>query len=313
MLHKVETNLKFNPKRNFHLTTPCCNRKNNDGKFVNYIDIHENYGFCHSCGKTTLPPTVYRDENGNEMVWNNIQNRYEPFSVLTQEIFKPIQTNQTTVEKPLQFIDESTIWKFFHAQPENNLLKYLRNNYNNEKVEAAKLEYAIGTSNDGGTIFWNINTDLQVQKAKISYYNLNGKRTNKFKVPYTNGEGFVACLFGEHLIYESIKGKKIIILLESEKSAIVGHLHLPEYVWLAYGGSNGLNENKLKPLIGHTVLIIPDMSETAVNIIYEKLPLLISMGINAKIWDLTEGKTDVELRSLGIYNNDLEDVFRKFI
>jgi hypothetical protein len=29
-----------------------------------------------------------------------------------------------------------------------------------------------------------------------------------------------------------------------------------------------------------------------VNIIYSKIPSLIAMGINAKVWDMTEGKTD---------------------
>jgi len=53
------------------------------------------------------------------------------------------------------------------------------------------------------------------------------------------------------------------------------------------------------------------MSENAVSIILNKIPFLISFGINAKIWDMTEGKTDEQLKLEGIYNNDLEDVFRK--
>ena len=82
---------------------------------------------------------------------------------------------------------------------------------------------------------------------------------------------------------------------------------------MAYGDNNGLTENKLKPLIGHAVLIIPDMSESAVNVIYDKIPLLISMEINVKVWDMTEGKTDEQLKTEGMHNDDLEDVFRRFI
>jgi hypothetical protein len=55
------------------------------------------------------------------------------------------------------------------------------------------------------------------------------------------------------------------------------------------------------------------MSENAVSIILNKIPFLISLGINAKIWDMTENKTDDQLKLEGIYNNDLEDVFRKAI
>ncbi len=195
--------------------------------------------------------------------------------------------------------------------PENNLLKYLRKTYGNSKVDDAIETYALGSSSDGGIFFWSINSDLKIQKAKIAYYDENGKRTNRFKVPFKNEDGYYSCLFGEHLVYDNVKGKKTIVLVESEKTAIVGHILLPKYIWLAYGGINGLTENKLQPLIGHSVLIIPDMSENAEGIIYSKIQQLLSMGINAKIWDMTENKTDEELKTVGLYNDDLEDVFRK--
>jgi hypothetical protein len=41
----------------------------------------------------------------------------------------------------------------------------IRKTYSNDKVDNAKA-YVIGTSKDGGTFFWEINTDLQVQKQK---------------------------------------------------------------------------------------------------------------------------------------------------
>ncbi len=145
----------------------------------------------------------------------------------------------------------------------------------------------------------------------IAYYDENGKRTNRFKVPFKNEDGYYSCLFGEHIIFDKIKGKKTIVLVESEKTAIVGYILLPKYVWLAYGGINGLTEIKLKCLIGHNVLVIPDMSENAVSIICSKIKKFFYMGINIKAWDMTEGKTDEELKLMGIYNNDLEDVFRE--
>lgn len=287
MFIKTNVNLKFSPKRNFNLVTPCCNKSNKDGKFVNYKELPEIYGYCHSCGRANIPSdnNLYIiDDNTNVISDNYI---------------------------PLKFIPESTIWKHFHFMPENNLLQYLRNTYGNIKVDDAKETYVLGSSNDSGIFFWSINSDLKVQKAKIAYYDENGKRTNKFKVPFKNEDGYYNCLFGEHLIYDKIKGKKTIVLVESEKTAIVGYILLPKYVWLAYGGINGLTDTKLKCLIGHNVLIIPDMSENAVSIICSKIKKFLNMGINIKIWDMTEGKTDEELKLMGIYNNDLEDVFRK--
>lgn len=287
MFNKTKVNLKFSPKRNFNLVTPCCNRSNKDGKFVNYKELPEIYGYCHSCGRANIPSNI-----DFSITYNNIN--------VTSENYIP-----------LKFIPESTIWKYFHFMPENNLLKYLRRTFGDNKVDDAKETYALGSSIDGGIFFWSINSDLKVQKAKIAYYDENGKRSNKFKVPFKNEDGYYSCLFGEHLVYDSFKGKKTIILVESEKTAIVGYILLPKYVWLAYGGINGLTDTKLKCLIGHNVLIIPDMSENAVSIIYSKIKKFISIGINIKIWDMTEGKTDEDLKNECIYNNDIEDVFRK--
>lgn len=314
MLQKKEIELVFNIKRNYKIITPCCNKNNTDGKFVNYKNLSGEFGYCHSCGKTTLPPPIYIDENANEYYWNDLENKFEPTYLMPERKIENQSEKTVPIQKITQkFINESIIWDYYRTAPENNLLQYLRKTYGNEKTEDAKQTYALGTSNDGGVLFWSINSDLKVQKAKIVYYDANGKRTNKFKVPYKNEQGYFNCLFGAHLVYDTIKAKKIIVLTESEKTAIIGYILFPHYVWVAYGGINGLTENKLKPLMGHNVLIIPDMSENAVSIILNKIPLLISFGINAKIWDMTDGKTDKQLKMEGIYNNDLEDVFRKML
>jgi len=314
MLQKREIELVFDVKRNRKITTPCCHKNNTDGKFVNYKNLDEEFGYCHSCGKATLPPSIYIDENENEYYWNDLENRFVPISLAP--INKPKRepkVTSTNREIAQKYIDESILWKYFKVNPENNLLQYLRKRYGDLKAEDAKETYVLGTSNDGGTIFWSINIDLKVQKAKIVYYNTNGKRANKFKVPYKNEDGYFNCLFGEHLIYDTSEPKKTIVLTESEKTAIIGYILFPQYVWLAYGGINGLTENKVSCLIGHNVLIIPDISENAVSIILNKIPFLISLGINVKIWDMTEGKTDKQLKLEGVYNNDLEDIFRNAI
>jgi hypothetical protein len=68
------------------------------------------------------------------------------------------------IAKDIKYIPEGAIWEDYHTIPENNLLQYLKT-YSNDKVDNAKETY-VGTSKDGGTFFWEINTGLQVQKAK---------------------------------------------------------------------------------------------------------------------------------------------------
>lgn len=314
MLKKVEKKHELNKnKRNYKLITPCCNTNNKDGKFVNYIGLPDIYGYCHSCGKNSLPPAIYLDDNNNEHTWNANLNTYEkttPQQQLNNNPTTAQQQNKSNIP-PIKYIPESNIWESYTYSKENNLLLYLRKTYNNEAVDLAKKQYIIGTNYDGGTIFWQINKKDQVQKSKISYYNSNGKRSNTFRVPYKNDQGYYSCLFGEHLILDKYKGKQIIILVESEKTAIVGFINLPKYTWLAYGGLNALTNNKIAPLIGHRVLIIPDISNKAVDVMKKKLSLLKQLGINASIWDMTKEKSDEQLKKEGIYNDDLEDYFRK--
>jgi len=320
-LYKIDRKLEFNSKRNYKLITPCCRKSNKDGKFSNYKGYPDHFGYCHSCGYVNLPPIHYKDDKGLEYVWNDNEKRYDLIdghmsdNVVLQLSVNSVGQCQTlieNVEKEPKYIDKSLVLRFNSNRPENNLLSYIRRTYGNLKTEYVKQKYYIGTSKDGGTIFWNINKDQKVQKAKVSYYTLEGKRTDKFKVPFKNVDGYFGCLFGEHLISEKENIDKKIVLVESEKTAIICALHIPEYVWLAYGGINGLTDAKIGVLRGRKIILVPDLSENAVNIMNDKLPYLKSLGIEAKVWDMRNGKSDDQLKNEGWYNCDLEDVFRVF-
>ena len=54
------------------------------------------------------------------------------------------------------------------------------------------------------------------------------------------------------------------------------------------------------------------MSENAFTIIKKKILIFNEIGIDAEIWDMTNGKTDEQLKKEGLYNCDLEDFFRGF-
>ncbi|WZL88761.1 DUF6371 domain-containing protein [Salinimicrobium sp. 3283s] len=310
MLSKIERLLKFDNRRNYQLITPCCGKRNTDGKFVNYKGFPLIYGYCHSCGKATTPPALYKDEKGQEYQWNEITNSWDTDVVISPTPSLSENFSSTSNNPDQRFISESLIWKYYEVTPENNLLQYLRRTYPKEGVERVKEEYVLGSTKDGGTIFWLINEDLQVQKNKICYYQENGKRTNRFKAPYKNDDGYYSCLFGAHLLKPIRKGTDLVILVESEKTAVVGAILLPQFTWLSFGGLNGLTEPKVACLKGHKVLLIPDISEKATAISYDRISFLKAIGVNATIWDMTEGKGDDELKALKLYNMDLEDFFR---
>jgi hypothetical protein len=307
-LTEIKTEYKFNRKRNYRLTTPCCGRTNKDGKFVNYEGLPDNYGFCHSCGKTTLPPKIYKNEKGEEVYWNTVLNRYE--NVNGSFVPRPVAVKNTTTEMPIKYIPDKILLDSTFVEPENNLLYFIRKTYGSDATEETIDNYYIGTDKNGYAIFWFIDINLKVRKSKVIQYNNQGKRTSNISSPYLNKDGYKTCLFGEHFLKNVDKLKDIIILVESEKTAIISSLVLPQYFWLAYGGINGLTDDKIKVLRGFRILIIPDMSANAVSIIYRKIHHMREQGFTVDIWDMTNGKTDDQLKQEGLYNQDLEDVIR---
>ena len=81
------------------------------------------------------------------------------------------------------------------------------------------------------------------------YYNENGHRDknrnswylhNRVKPDFELQQVF----FGEHLISED----KPVALCESEKTAVMMSVYQPEYIWLAAGGSEMLNDFRLSRL-----------------------------------------------------------------
>ncbi len=65
------------------------------------------------------------------------------------------------------------------------------------------------------------------------------------------------CLFGAHLLrlYED----RPVSIVESEKTAIIASIYMPESIWLAAGSLSNLNEAKCKPLQGRNVTLYPDL------------------------------------------------------
>ena len=309
-LKKNEFDLKFRKKRDYKLTTPCCGRSNKDGKYVNYIGLEDNYGYCHSCGKTTLPLTIYEDDTGKTFVWDEIQSRYIPTNELN---IKPlVALNQDKfIEPEIRFIEDKLVFDSLDFEPENNLLQYIRNTYGDEKTDDMIDNYFIGTTPNGKTQFWHIDINKKVRKDKVVLFNTKGKRTSDISATFLNSNGYKTCLFGEHLLSYSNKEKGIIILVESEKTAIISSILFPKYTWLSYGSINGLSKPKMDALIGYRVLIIPDISENAVAIVNKNILEMKKLNIDVTVWDMTGGRTDAQLKNDGEYGQDLEDLFRQ--
>ena len=66
------------------------------------------------------------------------------------------------------------------------------------------------------------------------------------------------CLFGQHLLHDAAPETPVAIV-ESEKSALIMSMAMPDYLWMACGSLNNFNEHFLKPLRGRMIVGFPDV------------------------------------------------------
>ncbi len=150
-------------------------------------------------------------------------------------------------------------------------------------------------------IFWQIDGNKRVRTGKIMQHDpATGKRIkdkpgidwvhSKLKRDGVLPEDFnlVQCLFGEHLLKRH--PNKVVALVESEKSALIGAGVYPEYVWLATGGRSQLSIGRLGVLKGRTVIMFPDTDTDGKTFALwsEKARELDAIGCKVMVSDLLE-------------------------
>ena len=159
-----------------------------------------------------------------------------------------------------------------------NFINYLIKIFDIDVAKHLVDKYLLGVDKWNDVIFWQIDENGEVRSGKTIPYWPEGKRKKK---PETDFEvGFIhkkakdksgallypnykseQCLYGEHLLNEAPPDAPVIIV-ESEKTAIIASVYAPFYfrgaVCLATGGENGLSKEKLKVLAGREVLVWPD-------------------------------------------------------
>lgn len=65
------------------------------------------------------------------------------------------------------------------------------------------------------------------------------------------------CLFGTHLLIDKTKP---VAIVESEKTAVIASVYLPQFIWVAVGSLTNLNAEKCSILKGRTVTLFPDLN-----------------------------------------------------
>ena len=155
--------------------------------------------------------------------------------------------------------------------PKNAFATFLSKIFCEDTAKALFEKYLIGTTKDGHTIFYQLDTQDRCRGGKIIPYNPEtGHRIKDDQFPpvmcvHTNLKAvqllqpewrLTQCLFGEHLLHDKVNAN--VALVESEKTAVIYSLLLSEYIWLATGGKSQFND-RLMVLKGHKVTAFPDI------------------------------------------------------
>lgn len=246
----------------------CEHCQHKDKKFSRYIDtetgehIHPSVGRCErldSCGIHYTPKQYFQDNNisfdtpqPKAYKPRPVKPQPKPVSFIPVEVFK----QSLQIEKTVSQVSEV-----------NHFLKYLIDLFGVEVADHLRKLYFIGTSKhwNGATVFWQY-TRGKVRTGKIMQYNpTTGKRVKNLELPvYWVHKALKQpefelrqCLFGEHLLIDKTKP---VAIVESEKTAVIASVYLPQFIWVAVGSLTNLNAEKCSILKGRTVTLFPDLN-----------------------------------------------------
>ena len=277
---------------------PECRQKT----FVLYLDrstgnpVHSTVGKCDrsdNCSHHYTPKQYFADNN---------------ISFDTEKNYTPRPKLQPKPQP--SFIDTELMKKSLRGYEENRLIQYLGGIVGVEVAMEVAERYRIGMAKGGGTVFWQIDGSGKVRTGKIIQYDTNGRRRKDVTPPVQWVHSALKlpdfhlsqCLFGEHLLRGTTK---MIAVVESEKTALIASCYLPDFIWLACGGSEGLNADKLKCLTGRRVVLYPD---AGMYDKWSKQAKALSVICNMSVSSLIEQQaTDEELKA----GFDLADYFVK--
>lgn len=166
---------------------------------------------------------------------------------------------------PFQYVD-ATMKGF----DETNFAKYLISLFGPDIAKRALLKYLVGRSKlDQGraNIFWRIDINQQVRTGKIMFYNPESGKRNKDQHPtwthaFLKSFNHHLCFFGEHLLAEY--AERPVCIVESEKTAVIASVYMPENNWIATGGASGCKWREYsvyKVLAGKDITLFPDFGK----------------------------------------------------
>ena len=303
-------------------TCPNCGKAK---QFTRYIDVETGLQLADHVGKC------------NRL--NNCGHHYTPGQYFQEnptpgkvDSWRQSDAYKTTYTPPATYLLKSDLEATQRQYERNNFFRFLVKLFGSEKAYELAGMYYLGTSkrwqNDNGlsVVFWQIDKAGNIRQAKVMAYNphtgrrikdAEGKGQVEFKGKQLAGmdANLIQCFFGEHLLPQY--PDKPVVIVESEKTAVIMAGYIPKIVWLAVGGVNGAkwtDEAVYSALEGRNVTLFPDLK--AFHIWQENAKILATV-CDVKVSDLLEQKArgndfeegfdiaDYFIKNAGIFGADV--------
>lgn len=244
---------------------PGCNHR--EKTFTRYIDTETGEHLAPSVGKCNRENNCGYHYKPKQYFQDNKIYSTQSFSPTFYKRATSPQATLTVKPKPVSFIPVEIFKASLKSLDANYFVKFLLGLFPADVISELISRYFIGTSKhwNGASVFWQIDISGKIRTGKIMLYSpATGKRV---KEPFNHISwvhkalrlpefGLRQCFFGEHLIQDKTKP---VAIVESEKTAVIASIYLPQFIWLAVGSLTNLNAEKCSVLKGRNVTLFPDL------------------------------------------------------
>ena len=151
------------------------------------------------------------------------------------------------------------------------LLPYLQNFFTEEQIQQGIRQYRLGCVHKDCVLYPFFDIEGRLRKMKVMRYDDMGHRKKNgisTSHSFLKEDGIIppqwkerSCWFGEHLL--SKHPDLPVVIVESEKTALVCSMLMPSYLWLATAGCGHFREVGLvkEQLNSRTTYILPDKGQ----------------------------------------------------
>jgi len=246
-------------------TCPGCNQR---GQFTRYVQIDTGEYLADHVGRCNREDKCGYHYTPHEYFSDNPEAKAERTSTLGSKV---TSKNESSMPSSFDTIPFEVVKKSMALAPASNLHSFITARFGHEICSKITDQYRLGTSasEQRSTIFWQIDVNQNVRSGKIVHYDSDtGKRGRNInwvhsKIAKQTGKQFQLrqCFFGEHRLPANLN--RTVALVESEKTAIICSIVMPDYLWLATGGVNGCRwkeKNVASILLGREIVMFPDLN-----------------------------------------------------